>query len=183
MPSPIGHALAGATVAWAVDAIDRRPSSNRLVIASAVVATLPDLDLAFKGFHRSATHSLTAVLVLMIIAAAVTGGVTRWRVALICGAAWSTHLLLDWLATDTSSPRGLQLLWPFRQTYFISGWDLFPATERYQLLSLASIQKNAVAGGWEVLLLVPMALAIYLVREKALARFSAKLPRGDHASQ
>src|SRR5512144_2456969 len=87
MPSPIGHAVAGCAVVWGADLIDRRPSSARLALVAAVLATTPDLDLLLSHFHRSATHSVTAVLLVLIITAAVTGRVIRLRAARFGGQA------------------------------------------------------------------------------------------------
>jgi membrane-bound metal-dependent hydrolase YbcI (DUF457 family) len=157
-----------------------------------MLAIAPDGDL-FLETHRSLTHSVTAALVTTIIAAAVTGWVTRSRarrqgrlpvarIALMCGAAYGTHLLLDWLATDRTPPFGLQLLWPISREWFISGANLFPQTERQRLLSIPSLRTNLIAFAWETILLGPVVALLWLVRVKALARFSAKLPGGDHPS-
>jgi membrane-bound metal-dependent hydrolase YbcI (DUF457 family) len=205
MPSPIGHAIAGCAVVWGADLIDRRRSSYGLAATSAVVATLPDLDLLVPHFHRSATHSVTAVLLVLIIAAAMTGEVThlraaryggqarvraaryggqaRWRVALVCAAAYATHLLLDWLSADYFAPAGIQLFWPVSHRWFISGWDLFNQTERRQLFAPATIETNARAIAREVALLAPIALGLWLIRVKTLARFPSELARRDHSTQ
>jgi len=193
MPSPIGHAIAGTAVAWTADIVDGRRSSGRLLTTCALLATTADLDLIWPPFHRQATHSLIAVLMVFIIAAAVTGRVTdlratrfggqaRWRVALVCAIAYGTHLLLDWLAVDKFPPAGIQLLWPFVRRYFISGWDLFAQTERRDLLAPASIDQNVRAVAQELLILAPIAAALWLVRKKALARLPPEMSRRDHAA-
>src|SRR6266705_1400032 len=92
MPSPIGHALAGVAVSWAGQrrppTADRRaepyPRRTRslnltpMAVVCAILAALPDIDLVLPGFHRTYTHSVTAVIVVTIVAAAMTGKVTRW---------------------------------------------------------------------------------------------------------
>jgi hypothetical protein len=168
---------------WGADLIDRRPSSYRLAATCAVVATLPDLDLLVPHSHRSATHSLTAVLLTLIIAAAVTGKVTRWRVGLICAAAYATHLLLDWLAADYFSPAGIQLFWPVSHRSFISGWDLFDQTERRHVFAPETMHQNVRAVTKELAFLAPIALGLWLIRVKTLARFPSELPRRDHSTQ
>ena len=35
-------------------------------------------------------------------------------------AAYGSHLLLDWLGTDTAPPRGIMALWPFTDAYYIA---------------------------------------------------------------
>jgi membrane-bound metal-dependent hydrolase YbcI (DUF457 family) len=183
MPSPIGHALAGTAVVWAADILDHRKSPHRLAATCAVLATLPDLDLLVPGFHRSATHSVTAVLLVLIIAAAVTGKVTQWRVALICAGAYASHLLLDWLGADQLIPAGIQVLWPFSNRFFISGWDVFDQTERRHLLSRAAMDQNIRAITKEIVLLAPIGIGLWLIRVKALARFPSELAGRDHPTQ
>ncbi len=183
MPSPIGHALAGAAVVWTADALDRRQSGPALLATAAVLAAAPDLDLLVPRFHRTATHSLMAVLLVFMIAAAVTGRVTRWRIASICAAAYASHLLLDWLGADQFVPAGIQLLWPFEPQFFISGWDVFEQTERRHLFVKATIHQNLHAVAREVVIVAPVAAALWLVRVKALSRFSSKVARGHHAAK
>src|SRR5438876_12407124 len=101
MPSPFGHALAGAAAVWCVDLIPGhrewrtappgRPFFQRaggmITGVCAGLAVLPDVDLLFNA-HRSVTHSVIAVSIVTIIAALVTGWVTdrpAWRIALMCG--------------------------------------------------------------------------------------------------
>jgi membrane-bound metal-dependent hydrolase YbcI (DUF457 family) len=164
-----------------------RRAGGACTLACAALAVSPDLDLVLTS-HRTATHSLTAAALVAILAAAVTGWVTRGRlptgrVALMCGAAYAGHLLLDWLAIDRTPPYGLQILWPFSQTWFISGADLFLQTERRQFLSVASIRTNLLAMAWESAILLPVLAGLWLVRVKTLARLAAQATGGDHAAQ
>lgn len=192
MPSPIGHVLAGTAVVWAADAIDRRASSVGLVATCAVLAAAPDLDLVLPRYHRSFTHSVTAVAVLFIIAAAVTGrvnhsraagGQARWRVAVLCACAYASHLLLDWLGADTLPPVGLQVFWPFVDRFFASGLDLFAQTERRHPFSGPTLVQNLWAAAQEIAILGPVVLLAWLVRVKALAGLSSEVARSDQAAQ
>jgi membrane-bound metal-dependent hydrolase YbcI (DUF457 family) len=54
----------------------------------------------------------------------------QWRWVLLIGAAHGSHILMDWLGVDPYPPAGLQALWPFSDRFYISGWDIFPPTER-----------------------------------------------------
>src|SRR5947207_11048808 len=177
MPSPIGHALAGVAVAWAgqrrTPTPDRRgqthpgrtgsPNLAPTVVVCAVLAALPDIDLVLPGFHRTYTHSLTAVIVVTIVAAAMTGKVTRWRTALTCGAAYASHLLLDWLGADDFPPFGIQALWPFSRRWFISGWDVFPQTARQHFFTLPIIRQNFAAVAQELAILLPILAVVWLM--------------------
>jgi len=181
VPSPIGHALAGVAVAWSADLLDRHPSSGRLVAVSAGLAMLPDADLLIPSMHRMGTHSVMAAALVFIVAAVVTGKVTR--TAVICGAAYASHLLLDWLGADDSPPRGLQLFWPFSDAWYISGLDVFRQTARRQFLAAPVIWGNAIAVAQELAIMLPIVAALYLVRVKALTGFAPKLTGSDHPAQ
>jgi inner membrane protein len=215
MPSPVGHALAGVAVAWAVDLMPGRrawratgPTASlfarvggTLTLVCGVLAAAPDLDLIFLSRHRAITHSLGAVIVIFIVATAVTGWVTRpsssvrgrsprirpglpvLRIGLMCAAAYGSHLLLDWLSVDTTFPYGLQALWPFSDGWYISGLDLFPGTERRHILSMAAFRKNLIAISWEMAMLLPVLGLLWLVRVKALTGLATETARGYHPPQ
>jgi len=157
--------LAGVAAAWTADAGNVRPASRRLVVACAALAALPDADLILPGAHRTATHSFTAVFVVFIIAASVTGQVTRWRTAAVCAAAYASHLLLDWLGDDRSVPIGIRALWPFTDAYFQSELRWFPPVERrYWLPGFWTANLRAI--GWEMLVLMPLAAMAMWVRAR-----------------
>src|SRR5262245_59308723 len=84
MPSPIGHALAGVAVSIAAGPWAGRKRfldilARPLTLLAIVLATLPDIDLLVRGFHRTATHSLSATVIVTIVAIVVTGLVTVKR--------------------------------------------------------------------------------------------------------
>jgi membrane-bound metal-dependent hydrolase YbcI (DUF457 family) len=180
MPSPIGHTLAGLTVGWLADRDALRPlpsagatwtarvraSCTPLVLWCAAMAALPDADLLIPHFHRTVTHSVTVTFLILIIAAAVTGKVTRptaLRIAVALAAAHSTHLLLDWLGTDRNPPAGLQMFWPFDDRFYISDWDIFPPVARGRISS-RMIVINANAALWEIALMLPVAATAWVWR-------------------
>jgi membrane-bound metal-dependent hydrolase YbcI (DUF457 family) len=182
MPSPLGHALGGIAAAWAIDLVPGRrvwrtaaggaslydQAGGSFTLFCAGLAVLPDADLLF-GVHRTATHSISAAVLVTIVAAVVTGRVTRdravvHRVALTCGAAYATHLLLDWLAADRYSPYGIQLWWPFSGEWLISGLDVFPQTERHRLWSAASMRTNLNAFVCETATLLPIVVALWVAK-------------------
>jgi hypothetical protein len=182
MPSPLGHVLAGVATAWAADLLPQgssgraeivpapsRRASPALTVTCAALAALPDVDLVPGLQHRTALHSLSAAIVVMIIAAAVTRWVTGrvgCRVAALCGAAYASHVLLDWLAYDPTWPSGLQVLWPFSHRFFVSGWDVFRATERREVFGAAAIWTNAKAGVQELAILGPPVAWLAWVRRE-----------------
>jgi inner membrane protein len=174
MPSPIGHALGGVATAWSVERLPRRKRptgapagistsvariSPSLTLVCAALAVLPDVDLLYPSIHRTVTHSIGAAILVTIIAAGVTGWVTRridWRTAFICGLAYASHIFLDWLGVDSSPPFGIQALWPFSHQWFIAGRQIFPGTERRDFLSAAAILTNLKAVAVETMILGPV---------------------------
>ena len=155
MPSPVGHALAGIAVAWAADlfpgnrawrAVPERArwyarAGGGLTLACAALAFAPDLDLLI-GFHRSITHSFVSVVVVAAVAGvlAAKARLPVTRIACMCAGAWATHMLLDWLAVDPSTPRGIQALWPFDDRWFMSGLGSLPGDRTSPALQWAEHQ-------------------------------------------
>jgi len=203
MPTPIGHALAGVAAAWAADLVpgDRawrtasrfaswyERAGNGLTLGCACLAVAPDIDLVLLPFnsegHRTVTHSVGAVLFVGLFAAAMAVRARRpvARVALMCAVAYATHLLIDWLGADNFPPRGLQLLWPFSHAWYISDWDAFRQTARRQITSGAIIRLNLLAIAQEIAILLPIVVALWSVRVKALAGLATELPSRDHAAK
>lgn len=180
MPSPIGHAIAGLAIGFAGDpdvpqaeqGDHASPWPWRFVFLAALFAVLPDFDLALpKGTHRSFTHSFVAVAFIFSITMLMTGEVTakvRRRIALMLAAAYASHLLLDYLGVDRSDPAGMQLLWPFSHASYLSGWDLFPPTERNFLNpAIWAIDLRALLSE---LMLTPIALGAWWVRRRRKSR-------------
>ena len=178
MPSPIGHGLAGLAIGLVIDS--SRPSDapasprrlSRFVVLGAVFAALPDADLLYSPIHRGMTHSIGATALLMIITAAVTGWVTgrvQWRWVLLIGAAHASHILMDWLGTDRYPPEGLEALWPFSRKFYISGWDIFPPTER-RLYLPGALLINVRALLAEVAIVGPIAALAFIATRTRRSR-------------
>lgn len=167
--------MAGAIVAWAAERLPApiRPmprATTAIVGSAALLAVAPDIDLLYVQIHRTVTHSLTAVAFVMIVAAGVTRWVTgraHWGVAAVCGVAYGSHLVLDWLGEDLNVPRGIQALWPVSDHWFLSGWDLFRSTQRARPLSLPSIQYNLLTALQELLTLGPLLLLLWMTKRRS----------------
>ncbi|MCU0249034.1 MAG: metal-dependent hydrolase [Vicinamibacterales bacterium] len=183
MPSPAGHLLAGVAVAWAAEAFAPRrfrvlaggpaaaaPIVTPLVLASAALALAPDLDILLAS-HRTYTHSLAAAAL-----AALAGGsmaralrVPALATGLTCGLAVASHIALDWLGHDTSTPRGLLALWPVSSAYFYSGIDLFADISRRYWKPEEFILKNAVSVARELAILGPVAGLAWWARRRSVS--------------
>lgn len=137
------------------------------------VGVAPDLDLFLRfvdgrNHHQAESHSagcaaLAALLVFLV---------TRWRggrrpaqLGFTAGAAWLSHVLLDYLNRDTNPPIGVMAFWPFSHVYFKFPWPLFLDIGR--TLEWQTVLNNAVAAAWEVAVLLPLLWAALRVRRRA----------------
>ena len=133
MPSPIGHALGGIALAWAV--APRRTVTTAVGLAA--VALAPDLDLLI-GDHRGISHSIGAAVVAGVVASALWASAfassalrrDTLRVALSVTLAWSSHIFLDWLSNDTRPPLGVMAFWPITTDYYKAAIEIFPPVSR-----------------------------------------------------
>jgi hypothetical protein len=103
------HAVIGAAGAVPVAAATHAPLLP-VVVAGAVVARLPDLDLKLGLPHRGPTHSLAAAVAAAVAAGARVRQVwPGWALAavLVVLVAWLSHL-----AADLINPTPMALLWP-----------------------------------------------------------------------
>jgi membrane-bound metal-dependent hydrolase YbcI (DUF457 family) len=170
MPTPAGHLLAGVTVSLFSD--QRRGLSRRwgrIALVCALLAAAPDLDLLYPGGHRMMTHSLFAVGLVLLAAAASSRGLSGrvdWRLTLACTLAYGSHLLTDYLGMDYGSRAGLQLLWPWSGQWFISDWFLFRGTERHNPFSSFAILMNLRALAQEALVIGPLFLLAWFRRRR-----------------
>ena len=178
MPTPVGHAIAGLATGWFSDALVRLRHTTpgraaaRLTIACVAAAVAPDLDILFR-IHRTYTHS---------VGAAMLAGAVAWLVArrqssalgspavagLTVAVAYSTHVLLDWLAKDTAPPYGLMALWPFSSRFYLSGANIFLEVSRRYWKPDEFIVGNFKAVGLEIVVLAPILALAYWVRRSAI---------------
>jgi membrane-bound metal-dependent hydrolase YbcI (DUF457 family) len=128
MAFPPAHMLIGAGFAEVARAgMDDPPPRRYSWALAAVLAASPDGDIILGillgrggSLHGTFTHSLTAAVVVALLAYALGGG--RW--AAIAGVGYASHLLVDLL--DESGPTNLMLGWPFTGAKPYSIGKLFP---------------------------------------------------------
>jgi membrane-bound metal-dependent hydrolase YbcI (DUF457 family) len=151
MPSPIGHALAGAAIAWGL-------RYERWLLLCAVAAITPDIDLLW-GTHRTWTHSLGATIGVAAIAYVIARArrLPAAALALTIAVAFGSHLFLDWLGRDSRPPRGVMLFWPLSTAYYVSGLDIFTEISRRYWLPEQFIVGNLKSIAREILILGPVA--------------------------
>ncbi len=191
MPSPVGHACAGIAAGWLCRGLGGsrggrglfgrglfgrglrgyRGSDEAAAAADAgvwkpalvftVVGMLPDIDLLF-GAHSGPTHGVGAAL---IVAGAALGLTRSWRWAGAVGAAYASHILLDWLGTDTKAPIGIMALWPLTRDYYESSLHVFMGVSR-QIHHPDFWSYNLRALLRELIVLIPILVAVGVLRAR-----------------
>lgn len=121
----LSHALLGAVIGQAGPA---QRAGNRALIAGALIAWLPDIDVVIGPwlndataltFHRGITHSILFIACLAPLLGALLHrlwpeqSVTRRRWILLAGSVLASHLILD-----SFTSYGIQLLLPFSDRSF-----------------------------------------------------------------
>jgi membrane-bound metal-dependent hydrolase YbcI (DUF457 family) len=134
------------------------------VLLTTAAAVAPDLDFLW-GRHNMETHSLGAAALAVAAVLLWTRG-RAVRVAVIVGLAWSSHVLFDWLGSDTTPPLGVMALWPFSSAFYFADAFVFEAiSRRTHLPNFWS--HNLWAVGKEVLMLGPVAaVAVWRTRQR-----------------
>jgi membrane-bound metal-dependent hydrolase YbcI (DUF457 family) len=169
MPSPLGHALAGLTV-HVLTASDSREAASRPRAALIVGAALsPDLDLLGRfldgqNHHQHELHSLGFALMAGILAMPIARawGLRAFPTGLAVFLGWSSHVLLDYLAVDTSPPIGLMALWPWSSGYYHFPHPLFLDIGR--TLELGTVVHDVWAVLREILILTPVLVLAWRAR-------------------
>jgi membrane-bound metal-dependent hydrolase YbcI (DUF457 family) len=172
VPSPLGHAITGFAVGWLAAPVDCRELSAaadpvptgllgaarrwRWPLAFAAAGVAADLDL-LVGLHSRYTHSLGAAALVFAASWLALRRRQRGRsaAALALALAYASHILLDFLAADTTPPLGIMALWPFSGRFYVSPVPIFMGISRRYWLG-AAWQQNALSVAWELLLLVPL---------------------------
>ena len=158
MPSPVGHAIAGLSSMWAT-----APRAGRsLAVACALLAAAPDIDVLFGG-HRGPTHSVGALVIVSGTAAAFAAArrLPGGPITMVCGLAYASHLLLDWLGKDTALPYGIMAFWPLTSRYYSSGANFFLEISRRYWKPDEFILGNLKSMLQELAILLPIAVLAY----------------------
>ncbi len=138
MPSPIAHTITGYVIFrfFPLDKHSVAWSKSWLVyvIYCMFIATLPDFDfipqlLAGKKYHHGFTHSLSFTFIVSAVVGLLCILFNRKifiRLSLLTFMIYGSHLLLDFF---TDGGKGILLLWPFTDDFFISSVSFFPAVK------------------------------------------------------
>jgi membrane-bound metal-dependent hydrolase YbcI (DUF457 family) len=179
MPSPVGHVIAGAACGWMVSGAPTGPRwldrAWREGALFGMLGALPDIDL-LSGRHSGPTHSLGAAVIVAVAAlllSVIAGnrerrspGMPLSVFSLACFAAYGSHVLLDWLATDSTPPIGVMALWPLTRQHYESDLHLFMAISRRYHQGWMFVRQNALAFLREIAILVPVLWLVLLLRSR-----------------
>lgn len=179
MPSPVAHTLAAYSLLITMDpSLVQNRQRNSLALGSAFVfGNLADADFVVAQFssvtylrHHYFSHSIPFALLVMavtwiVLRLARMRSPDRW--AGLLGAAYFTHLLLDYMTEDGSLPKGIPLLWPFSTTHFMSPFLIFYSIHRGGWQDIFSAE-NMLALVVEISVMLPVAvLSFWLARRRA----------------
>jgi hypothetical protein len=200
VPSPLGHALGAIAAGWLVGGrlgagwhatgfLPSKAGAPRTVevrgaaamtAVFAVVGVVPDLDLLVPDAHSTYTHSLGAVALAFVATLAiarrllparpVNSALRSPRFAAAVAAAWASHLLLDWLGSDTRAPIGIMALWPFTGDHYQSSVQVFDAISRRYWMPEQFVWGNLKAAAREVAILAPIAWIAYRLTNTRVTR-------------
>lgn len=171
MPTPVAHTLAG--IGLYLGTTSPRREDPVLLGGMVVAACFADLDfgltfLTGQNYHHYFTHSLGFTIVFWAASLFFLRRTRRPRPsrdAALLGTAYLSHLLLDLVSKDTAAPYGLELFWPFSDTFVISPVLLFDDIWRGTLAILFGLH-NWLAVAREVAIVGPFVLAIFWWRRR-----------------
>ncbi len=132
MPTPIAHTGFALSLALLQDAhLGALTPRARLARAALLVALAADVDFvpglltgSAVAFHHGATHSIAFAVLLAGLAALAVGPSRYWLPATL------SHPLLDWVTGEPGADvrkYGIEALWPFDSTRYMSDWHAFGA--------------------------------------------------------
>ena len=165
MPTPLGHALGGLVLGGLVSGPTTRSLTVGrrkvpLLVAWPICGMLADLDF-LVGVHQGATHSLGAILVVALVTKMFEP--RRPVLWVAAAAAYGSHLVLDWLGSDTVAPIGIMALWPFDRGFYLSPYEwFFPVCRDDWIMACRADLVQAVT--WELVSLGPLVIAVLLLR-------------------
>jgi inner membrane protein len=180
VPFPVAHGLIGASVVAALLPSSRSRIATPLLLG-AFLSISPDFDFALNwlrvgrgGWHHGFTHSLPFALLIGIVMVIL---MREWkpRSLVVFTGAFASHTLLDYLLTES---QGVALWWPFTDHRYKLRlpnpidytWDDASFWE-----TTMDVLKIVAA---ELLIFVPVLLAVLLIRRVVVKRSRLKQPLG-----
>jgi len=134
MCTPVGHSLLGFSIFISLK--DSQKKDHWVIpLGIIILASFPDIDFIFgflsgdpNRYHHFWMHSLAFAVLFGVIFGVGSGWLFRrfsFRFGFLGFFIIFSHILLDFFTKDTSSPMGMQLLWPFSDSFYLSSVSLF----------------------------------------------------------
>ena len=179
MAFPIAHALLGTTIVIAGSPQHPRNIGWKPLLIGAALGIVPDLDFAavwffelHKSWHRGFSHSIPTAFAVGALLSLWTKQGTRFRWAVVYGAAMASHGLVDALL---SIKGGVTLLWPITSRRFVVGlveYPDFPLEVNYPAFVVTNglflLQLSAI----EFIALSSVLILTWTIKVKASSRFA-----------
>lgn len=121
------------------------------------------------------SHSLGAAVMAGLLALLLTRG-REPRLAVAVTLAWASHVLFDWLGSDTTPPLGVMALWPLSQDFYFGDVFLFAAISRRYWLE-GFWRHNIMAVITETLMLAPLYWFLQVRRVLRVRQIATRQPR------
>lgn len=180
MPSPVGHTLGAFSVLVALepDIVTSRYKTNIALGAAFVFGSLADADFVVAHFstapylrHHYFSHSIPFAICFTLLCWIILKcfrSRNAGKFAGLIGAAYSSHLLLDYFADDGSKPYGIPLFWPFTNRHFIAPFNLFYSIHRGEFSDIFSMH-NLIGVLIEIAVMAPITLILILWARRRLS--------------
>jgi len=135
----LAHTTAHALAALAALLLLPYPLSPDLIIITITLGLIPDIDHELQLPHRAITHSLFALFLIYLAAAATA---PRFVITAASIAGYGSHLIIDMLHGLT----GVQLLYPLRRRFTLANLQISTIlTLTLTLAALAAIMRSPTA--------------------------------------
>ncbi len=177
MPSPVGHTLGAfsALLALEPNIVSSRYKTNIALGAAFVFGSLADADFVVAHFstapylrHHYFSHSIPFAICFTFLCWIILKCFrfqNAGKFSGLIGAAYSSHLLLDYFAEDGSNPYGIPLLWPFTNRHFIAPFNLFYSIHRGEFTDIFSMH-NLVGVLIEIAVMAPITFLLIVVAKR-----------------
>lgn len=153
--------------------------SWRWYLFAAFAANAADLDFLpgllvgdMNAYHHAASHSLGASVIFGLAAwlVAMRFGDRAVQFGVLGGLIYSSHVLVDYITSDSRSPYGIPVLWPFSDEYFISPVIVLggikhgvPGDDLWTVMGHIFSWHNLMALTWEAMFIVPVFVATWWI--------------------
>jgi len=175
--SPVGHGLTGLAGGLLLPASSMR--ERLALIALFVISTnAADFDFIpgfiindFNAFHRGPTHSFGFAIVWGALVWLIVRRFSKrpLLIAVACALFYASHVVLDYLGSDTRAPFGVPLFWPLSGEHYVHASPIFggikhgvPGDSLPTVIAQIFSPHNFKALGLEVIVTLPIVVICWI---------------------